>query len=362
MGREQMPGAGPGRTGLRAPAVALVVALAMFPVAALAGAAAQGECPPAPPPVIGLDFASRYAEGDATRSELDPTAAAAVEAALRPVEDFLRDLVTAANKALDAGDADAAACMMRRMAAWAGADALSDLGGGTAELTIGSRLAAFALVYLQLADLAGDTSEAAEVRAWLDRRVVAQIAYWETLAPVAARQGNLRAWAALAAAARAADTASPEAQRFAFWAGASAAWVLCSANADGSLPQEMRRGARALQYQLHALAPLAVTALLLERRGQPVVAVCNHALDRAVGFALDDLGDGAATKAITGVTQNFFDGSEKLKPFHLAWAVAYSRLPGARHGSRALAMATALGAPNYSKLGGNQTLVWGNGR
>jgi poly(beta-D-mannuronate) lyase len=323
---------------------------------ALAPGAARAQCDPLPDPVTTLAFASRYVEADATSSQIDPETAEDARDALRPVDDFLRDLTRTANAALRDRDAAAADCAVSAMAAWAQADALADLGSDTARLTIGARLAGFALVLMQAGPLTTLPRDRAEVQAWLTRRLTEQTLFWETEAPDGARQGNLRAWTALAAAALAAETGDPAMRHFAAW---SATFVLCTAQPDGSLPQEMRRGRLALQYQLHAISPLVVTALLLGRQGLPLTGACGGALDRAVGFALDDIATGAATAAITGEVQSFFDGSDSLDPFHLAWTEAYLALPGAAHRSRAEALAAPLRPLRYSKLGGDQTRLWG---
>jgi poly(beta-D-mannuronate) lyase len=319
----------------------------------LAGSAALADCPPAPAPVLGLAFDSRYADDSATRSEIDPGAASEATDALRPVDDFLRDLARLANAALDGSDPEAGPCLLAQVAAWAEADALAELGSPTARLTVGARLAGFALVLLQVPP--GDEGTMALVDGWLTRRLTEQIAFWEEEAPDGARRGNLRAWAALAAAATAARTGEPA---FRYWAAASAAYVLCTAAPDGHLPQEMGRGRLALQYQLHAITPLVVTALLLERQGLPLTGVCGAALDRAVGFALTDLGDGAQSAALSGAVQSFFDGSDRLEDFHLAFLEAYLSLSGAAHAAEAEALAAPRRPMNYSKLGGNQTLIW----
>ena len=329
--------------------MALALALLLTATAALA------DCPPAPAPVPGLAFDSRYASDSETRSEIDPEAAAAAAQALRPVDDFLRDLSRRANAALDGSDAEAAACVVAQVAVWADADALATLDSPTARLTIGARLAGFSLVLLQVAPTAGDADALARIDGWLTRRLFEQIAFWEEDAPDGARTGNLRAWAGLAAAATAARTGEAALR---YWAAASAAHVLCSAAADGSLPQEMRRGRLALQYQLHAITPLTVTALLLERQGLPLTGVCDAALDRAVGFALSDLADGAQSAALSGEVQSFFDGSDTLEDFHLAWIEAYLRLGQAAHAAAAEALITPRRPLTYSKLGGNQTLIW----
>lgn len=325
-------------------------------LALLLGAApAFADCPPAPPPVTDLAFDSRYAADSATRSEIDPEAEAAAKDALKPVDGFLRDLARLANAGLSGSDPAAAACAVAQIAAWAEADALAGLDSPTARLTAGARLAAFALVLLQAAPLAGDGAATARIDAWMTRRLREQIAFWEEEAPDGARQGNLRAWAALAAAATAARTGDAGLR---YWAAASAAYVLCSAAADGSLPREMARGRLALQYQLHAVTPLAVTALLLDRQGLPLAGVCDAALDRAVGFALSDLGDGAKSAALGGAAQSFFDGSDRLEDFHLAFLEAYLRLPGAAHVAAAETLAAPRRPLTYSKLGGDQTLIW----
>ena len=325
----------------------LVLTLLMVPKISLA-------CAPSPDPVLQLDFASRYVEDDPSRSKLDPKAEADAKAALGPIDDFLRDLAREADALQEAAPADRPAladCLVGRMAAWADADALSDLRSDTVRLTIGSRLSAFALVARVAVPETTDDVGAQAVRAWLARRMAEQAAFWEQ-APDGASQGNLRAWAALAAAATAGLTDDPVLRAWATW---SVVYVLCTAAPDGSLPQEMTRGRRALHYQLHALAPLVTSVLLLERQGVPLVPRCEGALQRSAQFALNDLGTGEATRAVTGTVQGFFDGSDDLEGFQLAWLEAYIVLTGDPDAER---LAEEYRPLKYSKLGGNQTLVW----
>jgi poly(beta-D-mannuronate) lyase len=182
----------------------------------------------------------------------------------------------------------------------------------------------------------------------------AQTAFWETGAPKGARNGNLRAWAALAGAATAHRTGDPALRAWAAW---SVAWIACTANPDGSLPQEMTRGRLALKYQLHATAPLVAAALILSRDGIPLANSCDGALPRIVGYSLSDIAAGAATQAQTGEVQSFFDGTDTLKGFHLAFVVPWMVLmPDTDIDAQGLA--DGYGALNYSKLGGNQRLLW----
>jgi poly(beta-D-mannuronate) lyase len=178
--------------------------------------------------------------------------------------------------------------------------------------------------------------------------------FWEEALPGAWR-GNLRAWAALAASATSATPGDPVQRNWAAW---STGYVLCPAAEDGSLPQEMRRGHLALQYQLHAIAPLVTSALLLERQGRPLAASCDGALHRVVSFDLDDLQTCERTRAITGETQSFFDGSDTLEGFHLAWLEAYLSLAEGPWHQEAEALAESYRPLGYSKLGGDQMLLW----
>jgi len=270
---------------------------------------------------------------------------------LAPLDAFVSDLTARTDKAMTEGDRDAAACVLAELAHWARADALSDLGTQTVELTIASRLAALALVAGQVGP-SGVPEDFGVVSAWLSRRLDAQMTFWET-APNGSAQGNLRAWAALAGASVALVTGDPVTRGWAAW---SVSYVACTANADGSLPQEMGRGALALHYQVHAVGPLAVTAALLEQQGVSVSSKCNRALDRIVAFTLDDLAaGGAASAARSGEAQTLDAGLEGLKDFQLAWAEAWLRL---RRDDRLANVVEARRPLKYSKLGGDQTRIW----
>lgn len=332
--------------------------------AALAGAslsllavpalAEDGVCAPAPEPVLSLSYGSRYDADDPTRSQIDEEGEAAAKAALDPLDAFLRDLAKMSDDMLTSdGDRRAALadCLMAKIATWAKADALSDLGAETVDLTIGSRLAAFALITRAATPHTSAHGDLTHVRDWLSRRIEAQMRFWEA-APRGAAQGNLRAWAALAAAAVADVTGDAVVRGWAAW---STAYVVCTAGEDGSLPQEMRRGKYALHYQLHALAPLVTAAVLLERQGVRIVDRCDGALDRAARFALADLADGSLTRAITGVEQSLFDGTSDLRSFQVSWLAAYLHIRSDPEIERLIAAYQPL---SYSKLGGDQSLLW----
>ena len=343
---------------LKGPGIRLIlnVVLATVGVVLPGVAMADGHdvCEAAPPAVISLSYESRYAGSGDARAEIDAESEAEVLSALKPLDAFV-DSLAFGTSGLYEGSAKArqatAACLLDKMAEWAAADALSDLSTVTAELTVGSRYSAFALVLWQTLPYAPDHPERDNILKWLEKRVDEQVAFWAD-APSGAREGNLRAWAALAASALAEQSDRSDLRD---WATASVRDVMCTAEADGSLPQEMSRGRFALHYQLHAIAPLVTASVFLERQGVRASAICDEALHRIVHFAMSDLADGSKTAAKTGKAQSLFDGSDHVTSFQLAWIEQYLLL---KRSETLEATAEALRPLIYTKLGGNQTEIW----
>ncbi|CUH80081.1 alginate lyase family protein [Tropicibacter naphthalenivorans] len=329
--------------------------LALIPMCCALAGPALANCAAAPDPVISLDYGSRYQDGDSSRSTLDEDSNAAVNDALRPVDDFIRDLASASDDVLRGGAKaqETADCVIAQIADWARADALSDLGSFTARLSVGARISGIAEAYRQVRPFASDLSAATTIEDWLHARATEQLAFWEKEATTGARVGNLRGWAALALL-NVGEVTGDDA--LVAWASASAVRILCTARADGSLPQETKRGAYGLHYQFHALSPLTTIAARLDGVGRPITGLCGDALQRVVAYAFADYdAGGALTKGYSGKDQSYFDGTESLEPHELAFLPAYLRLfPGSPLVTRANALETL----SNSKLGGNQRLLW----
>lgn len=320
-------------------------------------AEASTDCAQAPEPVASLNYGSRYEQSNAPGTKIDPAANSAATEELKPVDDFLRSLTKLANKTFseDNDPVEVANCVLAQISIWANANALEDLKSETARLTIGSRIASFGLVTLQAMPHTANKQDLASVSDWLGRMMARQMTFWEEDAPDGAKRGNLRAWAALAGTAVSTIVDDPVMRGWSAW---SIQYVICTAKPDGSIPQEMLRGKYALHYQLHAIAPLVVAAAMLDRQGISVQPACDGSLDRIVSFALDDLESGARTASITGKVQSYFDGSEELKPFSMAWIEAYLAFGQIPQRERLEASAEMYRPLSSSKLGGNQTLIW----
>lgn len=309
-------------------------------------------CPAAPAPVVSLSFGSRYTDDSKTRSDIDEASNAEVDKALQPVEAFIGELIRMSNTALVEEDGARAACVLDWLDAWASAGALADLTTVNVQLAIPSRYAGMALALLQSGVVAElDPTKRTRVVAWLTAAAEAMTLFFDEEAPPNASRNNLRAWAGLAAAAIGrleGDAALLD------WARGSFELVACQAAPDGSLPLEMNRADKAMNYQLHATAPLVVTAELLAATGYDGYATCEGALDRIAAFSLAAVEDPSRVEAVSGKRQTYQTGKQEVEPFAVAWLEPYLRH---QPGGAAEAIAEAYRPLSHAKLGGNLTRI-----
>ena len=306
-------------------------------------------------PVTKLSYASRYTKDSKSRSDFDEKANAAVDAALKPVDDFIKDLATTANQSIAGGDDTAriaADCVVNRIHEWATADALSELESDGANMSVPSRIAAIAIAYAQALPNASVNERQATINAWLRLRVQSSMKYFDNDAPPRASSNNLRAWAGLGAAQVGLLLND---QPMIDWATKSVERVACAAKADGSLPNEMWRGKLALHYQIHAVGPLVFTAALLKDKEPGLLQACDNAIIRAAQFAVAGAKDPKIVERITGQKQKFDPDPAKLKAFEFAWITAFlSQVEDAE----IKAFALNFDVLSNSKLGGKQSLLW----
>ncbi|MDP3193901.1 alginate lyase family protein [Tabrizicola sp.] len=314
------------------------------------------KCPVDTKPVVSLGFGSRYTDDSENRSDFDEESDKAVTAALRPIDDFITDLAKQTNilndpKTKPEEAQTAAACVLDSILAWARADALSDLRTQGAKLSAPSRVGGIAFAYAAALKIVPQPQGQAEIEAWFLARSQQTMAFFDTEAPPRASQNNLRAWAGLAVTRVGMTQGDPT---LIDWGAETLRLVACTADADGSLPNEMWRGKLALHYQLHAVAPLVTTAALLQDERPELFTACDRALPRIVRFTLDGLDDPSTVEKITGEKQSV-GGTRKARDFELAWVPAYLTLdPDAKIAAR-LDKIKELG---NSKLGGDQRLLW----
>lgn len=314
------------------------------------------KCPVDTQPVVSLGFGSRYTDDSENRSDFDEESDKAVTAALKPIDDFITDLARQTNILNDPetkpDQAQAAAhCVLDSILAWAKADALSELKTQGANLSAPSRVGGIAFAYAAALTVVPQPEGQAEIEAWLMARSEQTMAFFDTEAPPRASQNNLRAWAGLAVTRVGLTLDNPT---LIDWGAETLRLVACTADADGSLPNEMWRGKLALHYQLHAVAPLVTTAALLKDQRPDLFTICDQALPRIVRFTLAGLDDPAAVETITGEKQTV-GGTRKARDFELAWLPAYLTLDP---DPKIAALLDSIRELGNSKLGGDQRLLW----
>lgn len=336
--------------------LAMAMSFIAAPLATPLAAEDAPDCAAAVEPVVTLGFGSRYAEDSKNRSDFDEESDKAVTAALKPIDDFIADLARQTD-VLNTPDADeavalaAATCVMDLILPWAEADALSDLSTQGANLSAPSRVGGIAFAYAAARTRLPDAANPV-IDAWLLALARQTMTFFDTEAPPRAARNNLRAWAGVAVARIGLTLDDPV---LIGWGAVSATLVACTAAPDGSLPQEMWRGKLALHYQLHAVAPLVVTAALLEDTRPGLFAICDGAIPRVVGFTVAALADPAPVEAITGKAQSVGGPDDPARDFELAWGPAYLRFVPDPVVEALVKDVEKLG---NSKLGGDQRLLW----
>lgn len=229
---------------------------------AVTASAALATCPIPPAPQRNI-IADSYYDDPPVYSHINPVKHAAYEAAVKPLEQYLGAVARMAS------DGDKA-CTLRWLVAWAEGDAM--LGKIKKEQAHYERkwvLAGLALSYAKVRDAAtGD--QRASIDTWLKaladgvrkhsdayKGVRNNHYYWEGLAvgAVGAVTGDTKdlAWARKVFHAAEADIAD-----------------------DGTLPREMKRGARALHYHLFAAAPLVMLESILDEQSAKLVKLVGY--------------------------------------------------------------------------------------
>jgi poly(beta-D-mannuronate) lyase len=311
------------------PCIALPGALrAAVLLLAIAGGQALA-CDTPPPAVVDIDANSYYT--DSHHSVIDPVRKARNEAAVKPVSDYLQVVARAASAWQQRHDAADARCALDWLSAWAGQNAM--LGKMTTEQSYYTRkwtLGGLALSYARVQP-AASPGERKRIEDWL--LALAN----ETMRHSEAHKGvrnNHYYWEGLAVAATGAVTHDA---RCLDWGRKVFDHAMGQVQADGSLPHELARAGRALNYHLFAAAPLVMLASILDLQAAP--------LDRLVAFSMAGVADPSVLEKMTGFSQENPGGVP-------GWIAIWLR-----HGGR---LATPVNVPTKNwdaRMGGDRNLA-----
>lgn len=281
-------------------------AIALYPTGVIAN------CKIVPAPAAALAVDGFYS--DRAGTVVDPSRRAARDKAVEIYEQVVRQVqhdadAFAADKSLDAG-----ACALRQLTAWADARPLTGgLQGQQAEYERNWYLAGFALAYLKV-KIRADSQQQALIERWLHDMANGT---GEALTRGKIPSNNLTYWAGLALASAGLATG-----KAALLDRAHAILLegLSSVSPTGMLAQELKRGARALDYHAFAAGPLVLLAYISELRGKPYD---KAALARLVDAVIAGIANPRQFAARAGKAQ------DQPAQWNLAWVAIYRRMaPG----------------------------------
>ena len=279
--------------------ILLGMALAASTLSAVPVAYAASGCPAVPPAVVSLDVPRFYS--DVAGTIVDPGLKAQHQQAVEPLTSFLRQVVSDADHAYSRSapksQAEEADCALTWLQTWAAEGAwLGTMSTKQAEYQRKWDLAGVALAYLKLRPFARPEQRQV-IEPWLQRFADVARAFFDD---AERKRNNHWYWLGLGEAAVGLATDS---QRHFDVARGIMQDAVRDIAADGSLPEELARGQRALHYHVFALVPLVVMAELAAARSEDWYALQGGALHRLVALTAAGLNQPDIFDALAHVPQ-----------------------------------------------------------
>jgi Alginate lyase len=276
-------------------------------------------------------------------------------AAERPLRAYARQLTAMADAYLMSPQPNPlhARCVAQWLDAWAGRRLLlGDMPSWLRQSRIWFAQIQFGMAYLKVRDEPSiPRAQHEAIRGWLVAMARDAIADRERAAGGDVPD-HLSAWTAAAAAVAA--IAAQDRPLFDS-AIARARTVLATVDRNGALPRELKEGARAAQFHVWLLEPLAFTALLAERNEVALAAENDKALRRLVDFVIAAQRDRSVMQRLAGAVQ-----TTNLETWPNAWEQAALELIHAVEPHATLASILASKRPVSSQMtGGDWTRTLG---
>ncbi len=266
-------------------------------VTASAAAHAHADCPTVPQPVRDLKLERFYQ--DSAGSVVDPAKMEGHKAETAPLTAFVGFITKQADRANSqrSSPIETAKCALSWIRGWAeGGAYLGAMDSKQAEAQRKWDLAGTALAYVKLKRFATADDRAA-IEPWLVKWADAARAHFDD---AGIKRNNHWYWMGLGAAAVGLATSQDK-----YWQMAKEIFADASKDiaADGTLPLELERKARALHYHVFALQPLVVMAEMAAARGEDWYAMNDGALHRLVAKTVEGLKDPSVFDKLAGVAQ-----------------------------------------------------------
>jgi poly(beta-D-mannuronate) lyase len=282
-------------------------------------------CDAVPTPYTGsLQFRSKYEGSDKARATFNAASDQAFRDATKDITTMERGISKVVMQYMRDGRPEQLDCALNWLGTWAQADALesSDFnhtGKSMRKWALGSMSAAYLqLKFAQGQPLAAHQQQAQQIEAWFSKLGDMVVSDWNNL-PLE-KTNNHSYWAAWSVMATAVVTN----RRDLFdWAVKEYKIGAGQIDADGFLPNELKRKQRALAYHNYALPPLAMIASFAQANGVDLRPENNGALKRLGDRVLAGSKDPDTFKSKNGDKQDMTDLKVESK---WAWLEPYCAL------------------------------------
>jgi poly(beta-D-mannuronate) lyase len=305
-------------------------------------------CPEPPPPVRDLRIESVFAGGDYARQV--PERVARRQALTGDLHRYVGDVVELSDRALLlTGHAreQAGACVLDWLEAWLRHGALL----GDVTWPEGDYERQWVSIALGMSLLKLYAGRPVEAPGWArDWYVEASAGLRERFPLTAETRNNHWYWAGLASVV--AGTIADDPSRY-DWGIAQMRAGIADVDADGYLPEELKRGALSLRYSAFAAGALVVMAAFEQANGRPLPAEQSADLQRLVRRVLSSLTDPREIARRAGTHQENFDPPAVRL---LAWLEVYDALT---HDPQAEPWLRHLRPMKLIWLGGDLTMAFG---
>ncbi|WP_296251081.1 mannuronate-specific alginate lyase [Pseudomonas sp. UBA4194] len=271
-----------------------------------------------------LQFRSKYEGSDKARSTLNEASEKAFRDATSDITTMERGISKVVMQYMRDGRQEQLDCALNWLGTWAQAGALESTdfnhtGKSMRKWALGSMAGAY--VQLKFAEgkpLAAHQQQAQQIEAWFSKLAHQTISDWDGL-PLE-KTNNHSYWAAWSVMAAAVATN----QRDLFdWAIKEYKVGANQVDAEGYLPNELKRKQRALAYHNYALPPLAMIASFAQANGVDVRPENNGALQRLANRVLEGAKNPDEFKDKNGEKQDMTDLKVESK---WAWLEPYCQL------------------------------------
>lgn len=255
-----------------------------------------------------LEFRSKYEGSDKARSTFNADSDAAFRAATKDITSLERGVSKQVMQYMRDGRPEQLDCTLNWLGAWAKADAMTSkefnhTGKSMRKWALGSISSAYLrLKFSESHPLAGREQQTQPIEAWFGRLADQVVSDWNDL-PLE-KTNNHSYWAAWSVMSAAVVL---NRQDLFDWAVKEFKVGANQVDAQGFLPNELKRRQRALAYHNYALPPLTMIAVFAQANGVDLRPENNGALQRLGERVLTGATDPQAFKAKNGEEQDLTD-------------------------------------------------------